>query len=196
MKIPSRKKCYRLIREMEMMEHIVAHSIQVCRVAVMLVDHLRAGGLDLNSNLVEASALLHDITKTRSFRTGETHSETGCHFLVDQGYPEVGNVVRQHVRLDAYFESKTVSEAEVVNYADKRVLHDKIVTLSQRMNYIMERYGTTPEIQQKLRWLWEKSLEQERRIFADLSFSPEQVEGNLNREDLAQLVCRILTPDE
>ena len=84
MNIPSKKECYGIIREMGMMDHIVDHSEQVCRVAVCLAETLNRGGIGLNLELIRASALLHDITKTRSFSTNENHAETGGRFLQER----------------------------------------------------------------------------------------------------------------
>jgi len=196
MRIPSRENCYRLIREMRMMEHIVRHSLQVCRVAELLVQQLREKGRTLNRDLVRAAALLHDITKTRSLTTGEQHSESGCNLLVDRGYAEVGDIVRQHVKLDIYFGSDSPSEAEIVNYADKRVLHDRIVSLDERMAYILERYGATPEYRARLRWLWKISNRQEKRIFAELSFPPDAIEKYMQKVDLTVEIQKVLGPLE
>ena len=41
MNIPTVETCYRLICKMKMLEHIVVHSLQVCRVATFLADALR-----------------------------------------------------------------------------------------------------------------------------------------------------------
>ena len=120
--------------EMQMLEHIVAHSLQVCRVGMCLVDFLNVQGIYPDRQLVQAAALLHDITKTRSFETEENHALTGSQHLTDTGFPEVGDLVRQHVRLDEYSQAKNLTEAEIINYADKRVLHDRIVSLDERMN--------------------------------------------------------------
>ena len=177
MLIPTQRECCDLICEMEMMEHIVAHSVQVCRVALFLVDRLRETGLDLDRGMVEAASLLHDITKTRSFETGEMHTETGGRLLKDRGFFEVGEIIRQHVKLDAYFAGETPDEAEIVNYADKRVLHDRIVSMAERMAYILERYGRREDYRQRLAWLWKKSEEMERRIFAGLPFGPGRIES-------------------
>ncbi len=102
MQIPTKTKCFKLMCEMKMMDHIVAHSMQVCRVATYLTDHLMGQHTHLNAKLIRSAALLHDITKTRSFNTGEDHAITGGQFLADRGYPEVGDLVRQHVVLDIY----------------------------------------------------------------------------------------------
>src|SRR4030042_7038653 len=140
--IPSKEHCRRIISDLGMLENIVAHCRQVCRVSLLLTDHLGLPGL--NRELIRAAALLHDITKTRSFQTLEDHAETGARLLSEIGYPEVGRIVGQHVRLESYFASAVPSEAEVVNYADKRVLHDRIVSLSERMGYILAKNGRAP----------------------------------------------------
>lgn len=177
--IPSEEHCRRIISELGMLENIVAHSQQVCRVSLLLTDHLGLPGID--RELVRAAALLHDITKTRSFQTNENHAETGARLLADLGYPEVARIVGQHVRLDRYpLNSSPLTDAEIVNYSDKRILHDKIVPLNERMGYILERYGGSPERKRSILLLWEKTEKLEKRLFAALPFSPGDVSGLLS----------------
>lgn len=168
--------------EMKMMDHIAAHSIRVCQVAMFLVDHLNAHVGDLNRDLIQASALCHDITKTRSFETGENHADTARDLLRNSGYPEVSRIVGQHVRLDAYVMSGAVSEAEIVNYSDKRVLHDRVVSLEERFDYIMERYARDGEDRERIRFLTGKTAELGRRIFDRLPFTPDALERHLDPE--------------
>jgi len=166
-----------MISEMKMMDHIVAHSLQVCRVATFLTEHLNQQRYGLNFDLIQSAALLHDITKTRSFKTREDHALTGGEYLADRGYPEVGDLVRQHVVLDTYSVAATIREVEVLNYADKRVLHDEIVVLDKRLDYILKRYAETPAHRERINVLWQKTKELEKKLFKDLSFAP----GDLNR---------------
>ena len=177
MKIPTKDQCYQMMSEMEMMDHIVVHSLQVCRVATFLTEHLNKQHYRLNFDLIQSAALLHDITKTRSFKTREDHALTGGEYLADRGYPEVGDLVRQHVVLDTYSVAATIREVEVLNYADKRVLHDEIVVLDKRLDYILERYAETPAHRKRINVLWQKTKELEKKLFKDLSFAP----GDLNR---------------
>lgn len=178
MQIPSKEECYQLIFKMEMMDHIVAHSLQVCRLALFLAENLENRGVSLNKELIRASALLHDITKTRSFKTGERHDQTGRQLLSDLGYPEVGNIIGQHVYLNSYAVSDPPAEPEIVNYSDKRVLHDKIVSLKERMDYIMERYGKDPEHRDRISLYCKETGILEHKLFKYLPFSPEEI-GNL-----------------
>ena len=181
--VPTKAQCYQMMCEMKMMDHIVVHSMQVCRVAIYLTDYLVGRHTHLNANLIRSAALLHDITKTRSFNTGEDHALTGGQFLADRGYPEVGDLVRQHVVLDEYSATKIPVEADILNYADKRVLHDEIVDLDRRLDYILARYATKAEQRERIYLLWEKTKHLENRIFSDLPFSPEELNRILNAED-------------
>ncbi len=180
MRIPTKKECFELIREMEMLEHIAHHSIQVSRVALLITEQLMVKNAPLNRQLVFAAALLHDITKTRSFKTGENHAQTGGQLLRDLNFPEVGDIIAQHVSLKNYDNFNGFPhEAEIVNYADKRVLHDKIVSFNQRMEYILEHYGKITEHRDKITQLWKRTIKLEYKIFSNLPFAPDDLTNRL-----------------
>jgi uncharacterized protein len=175
MQIPTRDRCFDLIQKMQMLDHIKAHSIQVCRVATALAVPLADHPASPDLKLIQAAALLHDITKTRSFKTGEQHAATGESLLKNMGYPEVGRIIGQHVQLEAYVSADFPTEAEIINYADKRVLHDKIVSLKERMNYIDKRYGKSEADRKRIKNLRELTIEMERWLFQFLPFSPGEL---------------------
>lgn len=175
MNIPSRDECFKLIRKMGMMDHIIDHSMMVSHVAAFLCSRLKKVSPELDTRLAARAALLHDITKTRSFKTKEVHSETGGQLLTDLGYPEVGNIIRQHVMLDSYGENLPICEQEIVNYSDKRVLHDKVVSLSQRLEYIRQRYGAEKKYRARIRLMWGNTLTLESKLFDPLDIEPDQL---------------------
>ena len=187
MRVPKQNECLNMLGTMEMPDHIQDHSRLVCRVALALADGLIAAGFMINRELVMASALLHDITKPRSFETGENHAQTGGEYLARMGFPEVGEIVRQHVVLDHYPSAAAPNEAEIVNYADKRVLHDRVVPLDDRMDYILTRYAKTSQRQVLLHELWDKTRQLEQRLFRHLSFAPDAIplESAQDRNDIA-----------
>ena len=174
MNIPSKEECFRLIRKMNMMDHIIDHSIMVSNVALCLCRFL-GEKFPLNIEAVRSAALLHDITKTRSFTTGEVHSETGGLLLEEMGYPEIGDIIRQHVMLDTWNQDTPVSEQEIVNYSDKRVLHDQVVSLEKRLEYIKVRYGSKPEFKDRIQLMWTKTVDLEQKLFKQLPFEPPQL---------------------
>jgi putative nucleotidyltransferase with HDIG domain len=189
MKIPTQKACFQLFRETGMRENIIDHSILVAKVGALLTDRLIEGGVSINRRLVVAGALLHDITKTRSLETGENHAQSGNEFLAVRGYPAVGEIIRQHVGLDSYFPADVPGEAEIVNYADKRVLHDRVVTLEVRMAYLLERYGTTPENRRRISALGERFWQMEARIFRFIPFSPASLADRIS-DDILEIQGR------
>lgn len=174
--VPSVQTCYQLIEEMGMLPHIVTHSEQVCQVALCLVGNMQhSSATRLDRGLVQAAALLHDITKTRSFETGEDHALTGQKLLTERGFLAVARVVGQHVHLENHVQGDGLDEAQVVNYADKRVLHDEVVSLEKRMAYIVERYGQEETHRERILLLWQESRYLEERIFRHISFSPDDL---------------------
>jgi len=143
--IPSIDKCYDLMAEYTMRPNIVAHSILVMDVALAIADKCKIGVV-IDRDLVMAAALLHDITKTRSLETKERHDATGGRLLRDLGFTPVAEIVEQHVIIGNIDLRGPLEEREIVFYADKRVMHDRIVSIDERLRDLVDRYGHTEEI--------------------------------------------------
>jgi putative nucleotidyltransferase with HDIG domain len=173
--IPSRDKCFALLQENEVPQHIIQHSRVVHRVALYLCRALILRGEELDPALVEAGSLLHDITKMKSLEIGEGHPQSGARLLSRLGYPQVAEIVRQHVVLDDGISNSPVTEAALVHYADKRVKHTTIVSLAERFRDLKERYGKSPSALAWLEDLEGKSSELEQRIFHELAIAPESL---------------------
>lgn len=136
--IPSRVEAFRIIKACGMPQHILRHSLMVGRVALVIGTWLKSSGFSIDLAMVDRSSLLHDICKMDCIGTTKDHALMAKEFLCREGFPRVGEVVGQHVRLNSF----DVGEAMVVNYADKRVMHDRVVPLARRFLDLMERYGT------------------------------------------------------
>jgi uncharacterized protein len=136
--IPSRVEAFRIIKACGMPEHILRHSLMVGRVAMVIGAWLKSAGFSMDLALIDRASLLHDICKMDCIGTTKDHAFMAKEFLCREGYPRVGEVVSQHVRLNSF----DVGEAMVVNYADKRVMHERVVSLTRRFLDLMERYGT------------------------------------------------------
>jgi uncharacterized protein len=173
--IPDRDECLRLMGRHGMLEHIVAHSLEVTRVALFLCTELNKNGQRLDLRLVEAGSLLHDIAKTRCLQTKEDHTREGCRLLTQMGYEKVGEIVAQHVWLTGEGDASAVSEEEVVNYADKRVRHDQIVSLGERFLDLKNRYGRDQRSTDYLERLEKLILGIENKIFLILKIDPDDV---------------------
>lgn len=162
-KIPDIAECKELMARFDMLPNIVEHSLQVMRVSLALTDHLK-DGVVVNRDRVIAAALLHDITKTRSIKTKERHAASGGKLLRELGFPGIADIVEEHVTIQNLNLDGTVEEKEIVYYADKRVMHDKIVTLEERMHDLMRRYGTGEEMRNFLLQNRKQALAVEKKI--------------------------------
>ncbi len=143
-KIPTNEECYSLMKP-HMLPNIFEHSKQVMYVANEILENL-IDDIILDRQLINAAALLHDITKTKSLKTKEPHDLTGADFLRQLDFSRVADIVENHVYLKSYEPDGKLLEKEIVYYADKRVMHEKIVPVKKRMNDIILRYGKNEEI--------------------------------------------------
>lgn len=175
--IPTREECFRLMAEYGMLDHIIDHSTEVTRVALFLSTELNKRGQRIDLSLVEAASLLHDLTKTECFKTKEDHAQTGSRVLKIMGYERVGEVVAEHILLSKRKDATFVSEEEVVNYADKRVQHDRIVSLEERFNDLQDRYANDQRASGLLEELKKATFAIENKIFSILMVDPNNLQS-------------------
>lgn len=172
--VPDREECRRLLEGHGVPLHIRRHSEQVARVTLRLAEALAAVGFELDAGRLEAAALLHDISKADCLGGRQDHAREGGLRLRGLGYPEVAALVERHVDLGAWDPGGEVTEAEVLNYADKRVRHEEVVPLGERFRDLLERYGRDrPAAQARIRDNWRVMEELEAKLFARLPFGPD-----------------------
>jgi putative nucleotidyltransferase with HDIG domain len=148
--IPSEEECFRLIKKYDMFPNIIDHSVQVKNVTEAIYKNL-IDKTDINMELLRASALLHDITKTKSIQEKELrHDLTGGELLRKLGYEEIAVIVENHVVFSDFDNHGPLLEKEIIYYADKRVMHDKIVNIDTRVTDLVERYGRTEKIKEMI----------------------------------------------
>lgn len=148
--IPTEKECFSLIQDYKMLPNIIDHSIQVKNVSVIIYENLE-GKNSLNLELIIASALLHDIAKTSSIKNKELrHDLEGGEILRNLGYAEIAEIVESHVIFPGFDPDGPVTEKEIIYYADKRVMHDKIVSIDSRIEDLVKRYGKTEKIKEMI----------------------------------------------
>jgi putative nucleotidyltransferase with HDIG domain len=149
-KIPTETECFSLIQEYNMLPNIIEHSIQVKNVSLIIYDNLNEKDT-LNRELIIASALLHDIAKTSSIINRELrHDLKGGEILRELGYDEIAEIVESHVIFSDFDPNGPVTEKEIIYYADKRVMHDQIVTIDSRIADLVKRYGKTEKIREMI----------------------------------------------
>jgi len=159
-----------------MLENIVSHSLEVAKVALFISVELNKKGRTVDLDLVEAASLLHDLTKTECLKTKDDHAQTASRQLKRMGYERVGDVVAQHIWLVKEGDPSYVSEEEIVNYADKRVMHDRIVPLEERFSDLKARYGLNQKAMDYLERLQEEIFGIENKIFFILQIDPNDIQ--------------------
>lgn len=137
MNIPSREECLLILKNNGTPSRIIQHTIKVAEVAAEVADRLAEKGVKVNKALAVAGALLHDIEKDK-----DDHSSRGAELLEKLGFPEVAKIIRYHsyydMEKDNYF--NLTAEQKIVFYADKRVMHDKRVSIKKRYEDLKKRY--------------------------------------------------------
>lgn len=174
--IPTREECFALMERTAMPPHIRRHSLMVAEIALYLGRRLEVHHTGLDLRMVEAGALLHDIGKMPAIASGERHEELGARMLRQWGLGLLAPIVEEHVTLDWSRIHGPITESLIVNYADKRVKHDQVVTIEDRFADLVDRYAKTGSHRVRLREKLEEYRMLERRIFDQLVISPEEGE--------------------
>ena len=179
--------CYELWQKYAMPENIQQHSKIVANIAVQIAKRAQDFGVDINVDLVRQSALLHDLGKAYSLEYGGSHAMLGAGWVV----AATGNyALAQGVLHHVYWpwplaEDKTICSLPIiVLYADKRAKHADCVTLAEREEDLLVRYGKNPAA----RALMAKGFKQVRDIERILSSCLEWEDLNAYSFDRRWLV--------
>lgn len=166
---------YELLAKEEVPHHIVSHSEKVALIAITLGTFHKEKGAPINLENLFLGALLHDIKKFSSLKSGENHALAGYKLLKELGYERVGEIIYAHIFLKAPKPSSPINEEEIVFYADKRVRHAEIVSLKERFKDLRERYGRTLKALIRMGLLEEMTLLLEKRLFKGFPYGPESL---------------------
>lgn len=158
--LPTRKECFDILEEYRVPSHILKHSLAVAKLAVFLAQRLKEKGTAIDVELVERACLLHDVMrvcdlKESDYRKFEQNCsqedkskwqqlrarykgiphEHAAYDILKEKYPATALVIRKHRYMSMLDEKEKPDtwEEKLVYYADKRVMHEKIVTLKERL---------------------------------------------------------------
>jgi putative nucleotidyltransferase with HDIG domain len=175
-KVPGVKECFDLMEQYQMLPNIKHHSIVVARVAEIITSGLIAAGHKLSMDRIIAGALLHDIGKTACLDNDDDHAAKGVEICLAHNLDPIADIVGEHVILTNYSPENNFAEREIVYYADKRVNHDQVVSLAERLAYILERYGLNNIVRcQAIKNNYTLCQDLEKKMFSFLSFEPVDI---------------------
>jgi putative nucleotidyltransferase with HDIG domain len=153
MSIPTRLEAAATLARVVTKPRLINHLSSSAEVASFMCAAMRGRGVELDSDLAESAALLHDIDKALApddpYRA-LGHGAAGAQWLIDQGFAELADAVREHpvhvIGNAASYEEWLAAnslEARIANYADKRS-HEDIVSLDERFERWYRRFGDDP----------------------------------------------------
>jgi len=207
-RIPGIDTCIALMEQYAMLPNIRRHSLLVARIAELLAFQLHErlpGGQAPGQDFCVNGALLHDIAKTPCLKDGCDHAEIGGEICRRHGYPEIAEIVAGHVILRNFSPEKYrqgfFQAQDIVYYADKRVRHDAVVNLAERLEYILENYGGNDKrIQREIRDNFRRCEQLEGFLFSFFDFPPEQlcskVARHTGQSSLAELPPDASSPEQ
>ncbi len=199
MKLPTNSQALAYFDTYVVPQNIKEHCLKVQEVAFFLARKLAAKGVAVNQELVQVASLLHDLFKAVTFeklapnkfhsyvpsqKEIEEHKKLRSKFkdmyenevaytVFKDEFPELALTLKNEG--DPYLREHSFEEA-LIHYADYRVFQEKIVSLKERFAYLEEVYKAEEGFwQEYLKYC----MDEEKEIFAHLSFTPEQLEEQL-----------------
>ncbi|MBU0456652.1 MAG: HD domain-containing protein [Nanoarchaeota archaeon] len=199
MNFPTEQQCLDYFELYKVPKNIFRHCLAVRDVAIFLAKKLNEKEMVVNVDLVNSLALLHDLFKVVSLEELKPNKYHVYNFSEDEinmwkelrkRFPnmyesEVAYILFKKIFPKLAISLKNISDPQkenytweemIVHYADWRVFQEKIVFLQERLDYLKENYLKEESI-------WdvhtEKIREIEKRIFINLSFSPEDLAEKL-----------------
>lgn len=127
-KFPDERERRALLDGMGTPEPVRAHCRAVAERAALLAGH---SPVSVDAGLLECACLLHDLCRTQ----GREHPRRAAEVLVQEGWPELAEIIRQHHDLGP----APSTEAQILYLADKLVSGIRSVTLKERFEAAREK---------------------------------------------------------
>ena len=147
-------------------QNVLQHSIEVSHIAGLMAAEL---GADVQA--AKRAGLLHDIAKSYTVQFGGSHAQIGASWVIDStGSHKVAQAVYHHVEWPWPLPEDLIHPVFFVIYADKRARHDEMVSLDERYEDLLVRYGKSEHSRAAIHRGWEHSKTIERVLSAQLEF--------------------------
>jgi len=151
-KLPSRDEAFDLLKKLKVPYQVRRHSLKVADKALEIAYEIKKA--EVNLDLVEIGALLHDIGRSQTH--GFKHAIIGGNILREKGYPSnLSRICETHIlggldKEDARYlnlpERDYLPESieeKIICLADKHTAGTKEVTIEQRFQKWFNKYGKT-----------------------------------------------------
>lgn len=173
--IPSDSQIETWMQDVMLPEHIQRHVRKVADVCDTVADYVIAQGRPVRKKALRAAALTHDLLRFVDFKSltgddvftpsakqtkiwtknketyGTPHEAAAEKFLSERNFIDVGRIVRTHRGHGTSSMPETI-EQYILAYSDKRAVIDKPVTLDERFDDFIIRYGKGKESDTAKEW--------------------------------------------
>jgi CTP:molybdopterin cytidylyltransferase MocA len=119
---------------------LITHCHYVACVAAALARAINDNGGAIDVGLVQSTAWVHDVA-----RMEKSHAAAGARLLDAMGFPAMAALVASHMDIRLSQDSP-VDEAQIVYLADKLVAGTTLVSLKQRFDAKLKKYGHDPKV--------------------------------------------------
>ena len=165
-KLPSREQALQLLYENGCSIRVVNHCRTVAKLALETAEALKKKGLNVDLELVEAGALLHDIGRSKTHSVN--HAIEGAEIAGKAGLPKpVVSIIKRHIGggitaneakalgwpNDDIYVPETLEE-KIVSYADKLIENGKRVPVDRAIEQLYRE--SKPEAAERVRKLHEE----------------------------------------
>jgi len=165
LRVPNDRQCAEHWMHFSMLENVAEHSLAVAKIATFLATRAKELGMDVDVPTVRASALMHDIAKTYCIKHGGNHSQLGGAWTVElTGNPTVASGVTHHVYWPYKLDIEKYFTPLAVIYADKRINHTHLVTIEERFEELVVRYGIPLGLRDKIKATEDQALTLEKLL--------------------------------
>ena len=196
----NREGAEQLLGEFHVPLHVRAHSLKVAKISYFLAQKLSEAGEIIDPETVWIAGMVHDFMRIVDFNTtpkeGGTeedrmiweelrksysghHADVGAEILEERGEKALAKIIRKHKYEAILSDPPRTWEEKLLYYADKRVAHDQIVSLSERLEEGRRRHfpGKPLDNEEEKRRKAIHALEKE--IFDRIEMNPEALAGAL-----------------
>jgi uncharacterized protein len=143
--LPSKKEALQLLRQSGCRENVIRHCEAVAELAAEIANACKEKGINVDSELVETGAILHDIGRARTHSVH--HAIAGAEIATQLGLPQsIISIIKRHVGggitareakklgwpKDTYI-PQTLEE-KIVSYADKMIESSRRVPIERTID--------------------------------------------------------------
>ena len=141
--LPSEAEILVMFSEQQLPQPVIGHSLSVAEAAVTIGGWLAAADIPVDIPALTAAAVLHDVAKREP-----DHAARGADYVVKRGYPLLAPLIASHMKI-VFATGEVPGEAAILYLADKICKDTSLVSLEERLDQSLRRYGNLPGIREK-----------------------------------------------